>query len=145
MVNIKPVGWDVDTCDCSLAYEYDDDSTEPSPQLTLIRIDNVCPAHQGLNTTTLFDTVRDESPRLGYSLREILDNGPTGIFEIDPESGQRVFKKGITVFFSWSGVAPNRLLTLTVTGTTLTTQQRTNLQTRLDNKFGAGKVALVQG
>ena len=33
-----------------------------------------------------------------------------------PESGALLFKKGITVDFEWSGVAPNRMLQLVVKG-----------------------------
>jgi hypothetical protein len=128
--------WSPDTCQCVI--EYNDD-------ITLSRVVQACAAHQGGTEATVFSTVLEENPRKNNSLKEILDNAPASMFDIDAESGQRVFKRGIDVNFAWSGVAPNRTLTLTVTGITLTANQRNAIQNKLDTKFGAGKVTVVQG
>jgi hypothetical protein len=128
--------WSPDTCECVI--EYNDDGT-------LSTVVNACPAHQGDNEQTIFENVKEENPRKNKSLKEILDNAPTGMFELDPESGTRIFKKGITVDFGWTGTKPNRILTLTVKGTTLTPTQINAVQSKLNTKFGVGKVTVVQG
>jgi hypothetical protein len=128
--------WSPDTCECVI--EYNDDGT-------LSKVVKACDAHDGDADDKIFENVKEENPRKNHSLKEILDNAPPGLFEVDPESGTRVFKKGITVDFSWQGVKPNRTLTLTVNGITLTSTQRNAIQAKLNNRFGAGKVTIVQG
>ncbi len=128
--------WQPDTCECII--EYNDD-------LSLSKVVHACDAHQGDTEDKIFQNVKEENPRKNHSLKEILDNAPPGLFEVDPESGSRVFKKGVNVDFSWSGVKPNRTLTLTVSGITLTPTQINAVQSKLNNKFGSGKVTLVQG
>jgi hypothetical protein len=128
--------WSPDTCECVIEYNAD---------VTLSRVVQACAAHQGGTEATVFQTVLEENPRKNHSINEILQNAPAAMFDIDAESGQRVFKRGITVDFAWSGIAPNRTLTLTVTGITLTANQKTAIQNKLDTRFGAGKVTVVQG
>lgn len=125
--------WSPDTCQCVIEYNAD---------LSLSRVVQACAAHQGGTEATVFNTVLEENPRKNHSLKEILDNAPAAMFDVDVESGERVFKRGITVDFAWSGVAPNRMLLLTVTGITLTANQRNALQAKLDTRFGAGKVTI---
>lgn len=59
--------------------------------------------------------------------------------------GTRTLKEGITIDFEWTGSAPNRVIRMIIKGVTLTQTQFNTLQTRLDNRFGVGKVILVQG
>lgn len=128
--------WSPDTCECVI--EYNDD-------LSLSRVVNACAAHQAGTESTVFQTVLEENPRKNRSLKEMLDNAPPALFDVDAESGTRVFKRGINVDFDWDGVAPNRTLTLTVKGITLTANQMNAIQNKLDARFGAGKVTVVQG
>ena len=58
------------------------------------------------------------------------------------DNGTIYLKKGITIEFAYSGTQPNRLLTLTVTGITLTQQQINKAQTALDTKFGINQVVV---
>ena len=127
--------WQPDTCECII--DYNDDGT-------LSTIVKACDAHQGDNEDKIFQNVKEENPRKNKSLKEILDNAPPGLFEVDPESGARVFKKGTNVDFSWEGVKPNRTLKLSVKGTSLTPTQINAVQAKLNNKFGNGKVT-IQG
>ena len=128
--------WSPDTCDCIIEY---------NPDVSLSKLLKVCELHQTEETESIvFNTILEENPRKNRSLKEILDNAPPSIFDLDPESGTRVFKKGITVDFDWSGLGVNRSLILRVKGITLTPNQMTAMQTKLDNKFGAGKVTLMQ-
>ena len=59
--------------------------------------------------------------------------------------GSKQFKKGVNISWAWSGLPPDRVLTITVTGTTLTTQQKNAIQNRLNSRFGTGKITVVQG
>jgi hypothetical protein len=128
--------WQPDTCECII--EYNDDGT-------LSKVVKACDAHDGDDEETVFQTVKEENPRKNKSIKEILDNAPPGLFDIDPDSGTRVFKKGIDVDFSWSGQKPNRTLSLKVKGTSLTPTQINAIQSKINNKFGGGKVTVVQG
>jgi hypothetical protein len=128
--------WSPDTCECIIEYEADGNLT---------RVIKACDAHKGDTEQTIFQNLKEENPRKNNALKEILDNAPPGLFDVDAESGSRVFKQGINLDFAWSGVKPNRILTLTVKGITLTANQLNAVQTKLNNKFGPGKVTLVQG
>ena len=128
--------WQPDTCECIIDYNEDG---------TLSKVVKACDAHDGDTEDKIFQNVKEENPRKNNSLKEILDNAPPGLFEVDPDSGTRVFKKGINVDFQWTGVKPNRTLNLTVKGTTLTPTQINAVQAKLNNKFGTGKVTIVQG
>jgi|SRR5215212_1109860 len=139
----KTTRWSPDTCQCVLEYSWDDTVPENSRVHTPAAVINKCPAHSLLSNTDTHNTVFDENPRKNLSLDEILQNAPsTNWFDIDPVSGVRVFKSNITGNWTWSGTAPNRVITITFTGITLTTTQRNTLQTRLNNRFGTGKVIL---
>lgn len=142
---LKITRWSPDTCDCVLEYQWDDTQDENSITHTPVNVVNRCTAHQILpNTpTAVYNAVNEENPRKNLSLNEILQNAPsTSWYDIDAESGSRIFKKGIIINWTWTGTAPNRVLTITFTGITLTTQQRNNLQTRLNNRFGIDKVII---
>ena len=128
--------WSPDTCECVI--EYNEDGT-------LSKLVKACDAHSGGTETTVYQTVLEENPRKNKSFKEILDNAPPGMYDTDPESGTRVFKKGINVDFKWTGQPPNRSLELVVKGISLTPTQKNAVQSKLDNKLGAGKATMVQG
>ena len=139
----KITRWSPDTCECILEYTWDDSVPEDQRVHTPTSIVNKCSEHSGLSDSNTHDAVKEENPRKNLSLDEILQNAPnTNWFDIDAATGSRVFKKNITINWVWSGTAPNRVLTLTFTGISLTTAQRNTLQTRLNNRFGIGKITL---
>ena len=127
--------WSPDTCECVI--EYNEDGT-------LSKVVNACDAHKGGTEATTFSAVLEENPRKNKSLKEILDNAPPGLYDTDPDSGTRIIKKGINADFQWSGIAPNRTLTLTIKGITLTANQLNALENKLNARF-EGKVEIVQG
>lgn len=136
--------WTLDTCgfdatnqNCQVEMERD--------SWTFITFVRQCPTHSGVpNTLAGFNSIYQENVR-GKSnvLKEILDNAPTSMFDIDAKSGERVFKQDIVVTWSWSGTFPNRILTITVTGVTLTTNQKNSIIAKLDSRFGIGKVIII--
>jgi hypothetical protein len=65
------------------------------------------------------------------------------MFDVQPDGVTRIFKRGISFWISWTGTAPNRQLTLTLQGITLTTNQKNSLQTKLNTRFGISKVVIA--
>src|SRR5687768_11012055 len=115
--------WSPDTCDCILEYSWDDATSEAERVHTPTSTVQRCTAHQPLpNVNSVFNAVLDENPRKNLGLDEILQNAPnTNWFDVDPQSGTRIFKNNIRPVWTFSGTAPNRVLTLTFQGITLTT------------------------
>jgi len=100
-----------------------------------------CSAHTALaDNTTVFNTLMDENPRKNSTLQTAIDNLATQLSETGAAGG--TLKNGITYNFSYTGTAPNRTLTVSFTGITLTTAQKNALQNALNTKFGAGKVTV---
>ena len=131
-----------DTCECVIEYSWDSESTEANRTHTLSNYVNKCSAHQGLATDQdRWNAVFEENPRKNIARKLLLDNAPTAVFDII--YGNREFKSGISFNFSWSGTAPNRTLTISLTGVTLTNQQRNTIQNALNNRFGNGVVTIV--
>jgi hypothetical protein len=142
-MTIRITTWRPDTCDCVTSYSWDDSLPQDQITLTFISIQK-CPLHENIsNDQTAFTAVDTENKKKNQSFDEILQNAPnTNWFDIDAQTGSRVLKKNITFRWTWSGTAPNRTLTIFFDGITLTTQQRTNLQNRLNTRFGTGNIVL---
>lgn len=134
------IGRQSNWCACYQAYSYDD--SLPIEQIILTGIDHPnnksCPEHSGLTSAQRHSALSDESRRKEYTLYDIKSN-IIDLSELDLE-GQLVFKKGISANLSWTGTGNNRILHIIISGYTLTNQQKSNLQTTADAKFGVGKV-----
>ena len=140
---VKTTRWSPDTCACQLEYTWDSTDSETSRTHTFLNYINRCPAHPSLSTDTQrYNAVSEENLRKNDSFGIALNNGPAILFDTQVD-GTRSLKNGITFSWTWSGTAPNRLLTITYTGISLTTNQRNAIQTKLDNKFGIGKVVIA--
>jgi len=138
----KVTRWSPDTCDCVIEYSWDDSVPEDQRVHTLSNYVNKCAAHSALSTDTdRWNAVFEENPRKNIAHQLILDNAPTAMYDL--VNSNRVLKSGIAINLSWSGTAPNRVLTISYTGITLTTNQRNTIQTFLNNRFGVGKVLLA--
>jgi len=140
---IKTTRYSPDTCGCVIEYTWDNTTPESTRVHTLDNYITKCPAHVSLATDTdRWNAVFEENPRKNIALESVLANSPTTAL-YDTLNGTRQFKQGINVNFSWSGTAPNRVLTLTITGISLTTNQKNTLRTALDTRFGSGKVLIA--
>ena len=140
---INTTRYSPDTCDCVIEYDWDSTTNETNRVHTLKRFVNKCSAHIMLATDTdSWNCVFEENPRKGQALRTILDNSPTTAL-YDIVGGNRQLKPALGFNFSWSGTAPNRVLTISFSGITLTTQQKNTLQTALNTRFGSGKVLIA--
>jgi|SRR5690242_20598371 hypothetical protein len=139
---INTTTWEPDTCDCVILQNFDYAIDTENPQS--ISFQRICSLHQGIaDHPTRYDTIlnKENRPRM-QALLELLLNAPTTVTDTLSD-GSKKLKDGIEVHFSFTGTVPNRLITLTLTGVTLTANQKTAFQTRLDNRFGAGKITLV--
>lgn len=140
---IRTTRWRPDTCDCVIEYTWDDALTPDQVTHTLDTIRRRCAAHVNLpSDTDVYNTVREENPRKNITHQLLLDNAPNTVYDVNAD-GTRQFKRGIVASWTWSGTAPNRLMTITVTGVTLTTNQKNAIQTKLNERFGISNVTIV--
>lgn len=136
--------WSPDTCDCIVEYNWDSETTNENRVHTLNRIVRKCTAHSTLNDIQTYNALTEENPRKNKSFLEILNNAPSGLYDIDVNNPDvRHFKKGINLRCEWSGTAPNRVLHIYIEGYTLTQPQKNIIQNFLDTRFGTGKVLLM--
>jgi hypothetical protein len=142
-MTIRTTRWSpIDTCGCVVEYTWDDTLTEANRTHTLSNVINKCPAHTALTNSSVYTTILDENPKKNNALQLALDNSPTTAL-YDTINGTRQLKPTITYSYSFSGTAPNRVLTISFTGITLTTQQKTTIQTALNTRFGSGRVLMT--
>ena len=140
---IKTTRWSPDTCSCVIEYTWDDAVPQASRVHSLDSYITKCVAHASLSTDTdRWNCVLEENPRKNFANQTVLDNGPSSLYDLQ-QDGSRTLKNGITLNWTWSGTAPNRVLTISYTGITLTTNQKTQAQNWLNNRFGVGKVILA--
>lgn len=133
--------WILDTCDCQMIT--DAGATETDFPV-LVQAEHVCSIHSVLpDNTAVYNTLKDENPRKNKGHQALMDAGPAGMFDLDAESGQKILKKGITLNWEWGGIPPNRVITFTLKGITLTTNQKNMAQNQLNIMFGTGKAVLV--
>jgi hypothetical protein len=141
-MTIKTTRWSPDTCGCSIDYQWDDSLPNDQITITPVGVPTKCAAHSSIAAVpTAFNTISEENGRKNISRSLLLDNGPSTLYDI--VDGNRQFKTGIDISWAWSGTAPNRVITITVTGITLTNAQKNTVRNVLNNRFGAGKVVLA--
>jgi len=135
--------WSPDTCACVIDYTWDNEVPEDQRIHTLKTISK-CSVHNALDDATAYSTVLDENPRKNIAGQLTLENGPNILYDV--VNGTRQLKPNLTFQFTFSGVAPNRLLTIAFnnsSGNILTTQQKNAIQTFLNTRFGVGKVVIA--
>jgi len=136
----KTTRWSPDTCSCVIEYTWDDTLTEDQRVHTLKTISK-CSNHSALNDDTAYSSVLEENPRKNIAHQLVMDNGPTSLSDLI--NGTRQLKPTISLQYTFSGIAPNRLLTITYNGAGLTSQQKSAIQPILNNRFGIGKVVIA--
>ena len=142
-MTIQITKWGFDTCPCVIEYSWDDTVPQSSRTHTLSNYIIKCPAHINLSDINAYNACLNENTVIkNPALQHILTNSPTTAL-YDIKDGNRLLKETIRFNFSWSGTAPNRVLTISFTGITLTTNQKNTIQTALNTKFGSGKVTIV--
>ena len=139
---IKTTTWHPDTCNCEISYSWDNTLSEENRVHTFSHVDNKCSAHQSLSDQQIYDTISEENPRKNITLERCLTSGPSALYDTNPD-GSRKLKTTLGFNFSWSGTAPNRVLTVSFTGVSLTTTQKNTIQSALNTRFGSGKVLII--
>lgn len=144
----KYTEWSPDTCDCILKYSFDDSLPPDQIVNTISFVKRTCQFHQNLlpNAAVTYSCILDENQKKNNTLQLALDNLTSRIADtfINEDGSTYVqLKNNIAFNFSFSGTAPNRVLTVSFLGAGLTTQEKNSLQTKLNNKFGAGVVLIV--
>ena len=140
-MTIKTTRFSPDTCGCVIDYTWDDTLSEDNRTHSLSTFVNRCAAHSSLATDTdRWNAVFEENPRKNIALQVALDNGPNILYDTDGTS--RVLKPTVTYNYSWSGIAPNRLLTISFS-VSLTTNQKNTIRNAINNRLGIGKVTLL--
>ena len=141
-MTIRTTRYSPDTCACILEYEWDDTTTEANRTHTLTTFINRCPAHSSLSDNDRWNTIFEENPRKNIALERSLATGPSTLYDVNAD-GSRQLKSAISYNHTWSGVAPNRVLTISFTGVSLTNTQKNNIRNALNTRFGVGKVTLL--
>jgi hypothetical protein len=137
------VTWSPDTCNCVLQYSWDDTLDLNTQTFPVSNILNRCPDHTSLeDNDSVYSAVKDENTRKNRALQYILDNGPASLYDLQSDGVTRVLKPSITFNFNITGTAPNRVVTVSFTGVTITQTQKNTAQTFCDNHFGVGKVLI---
>ena len=97
-----------------------------------------CIHHSAISGDSLMQTMFTESRRKENTRQKILETASQLLGETNTD-GSLVWKKGITMNWSYDD---SRILTVSVSGATLTTNQKSAIQTWCDGQFGAGKVVV---
>ena len=143
---IKTTRWGPDTCQCEIEYQWDDSLPVNQIITTPGNVVKRCSIHSGLASNDIvFSTLFEENPRKNGARQVLLDNAPTSVYDVIDAGGTREFKNGINFSWTWSGTAPNRILTINISGINLTNQQRNTIQTKLNERFGINKVTFTLG
>ena len=144
-MTIQTTRWSPDTCGCVFDYEWDDTQPQDTRVHTFKQVAKECASHAHLTGNSkkdMYDSSVEENKRKNGTIGELLDKAAADFGEAT-EDGGVTLKKGINVTWTWSGTSPNRVMTFTVTGITLTTQKKNTVQNFINTKFGAGKVIFV--
>jgi hypothetical protein len=138
---IHTTRWSPDTCSCVIEYTWDDTVPDNERTHNLSNVVERCPAHEALSDNDTFSTLMDENPRKNIALQNCLDNGPPTLSDTIGTTKQ--LKGNVSFDWSWSGTAPNRLLTISFSGVSLTGPEKNTMRNALNNRLGANKVNLV--
>ena len=140
--------WEPDTCQnprCIIEYTWDDAVPDTSRVHTYKSTIRTCPIHQGLVGSNHFAVVLPENQRKNQVRSWMLENLATFSQTITNPDGTtyKTEKAGVTYNWSFTGINDQRVLTISVTGITLTTNQKNSIKTFCDATFGVGKVVVV--
>ena len=137
----KTTRWRPDHCACELEFTWDEAVAQASRTHTFSKDNTRCTIHSALTGSTLFNTVLEENQRKNIALQIALDNGPSTLYDLSGTT--RILKPAITYNYAWTGAAPNRVLTMSFIGVSLTTTNKNTIQTAENTRFGTGKVAVL--
>lgn len=145
-MTIQTTRWTPDTCGvnppCIIEYTWDDSVPPDSRVHTFSTYIQKCVNHSGLADVSGYAVVTEENPRKNIARQLIIDNAPPAFVNVGT-SGVKTLLSGLSINFTVSGVVPNRVFGMIFTGTTLTSGQISNVQNRLDTRFGTDRVIFI--
>ncbi len=132
---IQTTRWSPDTCGCVVEYQWDDAVSADQRTHAVSNVVTKCAAHATTpDHAAHFTKVNDENKRKNLAMKDIIDNFT--ILTQTNSDGSVILKDNVV---TWTFDANRRLL-ISVTG--LTANQRNQLQTLVNNRFGADKVII---
>lgn len=146
-MTIRTNNWDPDTCNCSIKYKYDDAIPVEQRTYEIDIVNKSCSFHSNLlpNIPVTYSCIMDENRKKNNTLQFALDTLPSKLADIftNPDGGTyTVLKAGLVFNFRLEGTAPNRVLYVSFLGTSLTQNEKNNIQTKLNERFGTGVVII---
>jgi hypothetical protein len=131
--------WKSDTCPCVLIQVIDTDTDT----ISLDSYITVCLPHGGTSSDSIkYVNAITDNQRKNYVYDIAVKTFPSQLTQTDPETGSTVPKTGVKYNWSFSGSGSSRVLTISFTGVTLTTANKSTLQTACNTRFGSGKVVV---
>jgi len=118
--------WRPDTCRCVILQSHD--PSDPGVPIALHQVESKCPAHTALSDADVWTAVWHPTTGENRGIKNRIRN--------------RIFEQwGVEIVsFSFSGTAPNRVVTIVTQG--LTQNQRTTAQSWADTNIGVGRVII---
>jgi hypothetical protein len=143
-MTIKTTRWSPDTCDCIISYDWDDSVPAESRVHIANTIEKDCPEHSGLGTPdSFYNAILDENTRKNKAWGHLVNtNNFPDLAELDP-NGEVVLKNGVIITWNFTGQDDARVLNVNLSGTPLTTNQKSQVQSWVDTNFGVGKVLII--
>ena len=134
--------WKPDTCECVIEEVHDPKT--PGSGVQFSRALSKCPVHISVPDNALYGVLftnpDGENKRKNLVHKFLLEQSAIGTSTVIDGKTVFVLKTGVTVAFEYNA---QRVLVVTVTGVTLTTQQRNSIASFCTSTFGAGKVILA--
>lgn len=143
MVNIQVTQWRPDTCHCRLEFAWDAELPEDQRVHTFFGDLGPCAEHSALQGLAKYTAALDQNKRKNITLGEAMTRFSSQLTTTDATTGAIILKEGITFNWSFTGVNDTRVLTVSFSGVTLTTNQKNTLQGALNTLFGPGKVIVA--
>jgi len=131
--------WKPDTCQCVLTQSYNTDTDT----ISLDSFTTVCSAHTSIvGDSNRYSTMLTDVQRKNFVYGIALKTFTSLLTQTDIETGLPIAKTGTKYNWSYSGSGTTRVLTVSITGATLTTTNKTTWQTSCNTQFGSGKVVV---
>lgn len=132
--------WQPVTCECKVAETYIGDTP-----VAMAGVLNKCAFHAAIPDDQLYGEILADGRVFCGTLRHALNNfqGVLSEFKTKENGDQYLdFKAGIGWHTAWTGIAPNRVLHITVAGVALPSPAKQALQNRFNLDHGLGKVVI---
>lgn len=145
-MTINITQWSPDTCQCVFDYEWDGSLPVDQRVHTLKNVVDKCVDHSvvAVNPATHYATVLDENVRKNKVYGQLLTlTGITQMVAQPDGSVVTTLKDTVKFNHSWTGANSSRILKASISGATLTNQQKNAIQSWCDTNFGAGKVSVA--